>query len=106
MKVKMLTRYAGPGGTCSPGKAIDLPEKEAQSLIAGRYALLATGKIEPERDRGDRETEISNAVNMLLEENDASKLIASGAPSVEAVEALLGFDITSAERDLAYDKVG
>jgi len=112
MKVKMLTRYAGPSGTCQPGKIINLPEKEAKSLISGGYALSVAAKVKPtpdsdppDGDPGDREAEILDAVDILVDENDKSKLIASGAPSVEALEDLLGYDITSAERDTAYEQV-
>ncbi len=38
MKVRMRTQYAGPSGTCGPGKIIDLPQKEARELIKGKYA--------------------------------------------------------------------
>lgn len=38
MHVRMKTRYAGPSGTCEPGKAINLPPQEAKSLIEAGYA--------------------------------------------------------------------
>lgn len=108
MKVKMLTLYAGPNGTCQRGKHINLSEEEAKSLIDEGYALPLTDKTKPvlEKNQVDREAEILDAVRILIDENDRSKLIASGAPSVEALEDLLGYDITSAERDTAYEQVG
>lgn len=109
MQVKMLTRYSSPHGTCQPGKIITLPEKEAQPLLEGGYALPVVGESKPEpvpeSEPVDREAEILDAVQMLIAEDDRSKLIASGAPSVEALEELLGYDITSLERDTAYLKV-
>jgi len=102
MQVKMLTRYSSPRGTCQPGKIINLPEKEAKSLLSGGYALPVAAQVKP---APDREAEILDAVGILIDENDKSKLIASGAPSVEALEDLLGYDITSAERDTAYEQV-
>ena len=108
MKVKMLTLYAGPKGTCQRGKHINLSEKEAKSLIDEGYALPVTDKTKPvlENKQVDREAEIFDAVGMLIGEDNKSKLIASGAPSVEALEDLLGYDITSAERNTAYEQVG
>ena len=42
IKVRMKTIYAGPEGTCQPGKEIDLDKEEAQSLVKGGYAEYAT----------------------------------------------------------------
>lgn len=39
MLVKMRTQYAGPNGTCSPDKVIDLDQAEAQELVKGGYAV-------------------------------------------------------------------
>jgi len=118
MKIKMLTLYAGPKMTCQRGKSIDLPEKEAQALVDGGYALHVLDKpravekkpesADPNAGRGNDEKRaglILDAVQMILEEVDDSKLIASGAPKVDVLEDLLGFDITSAERDIAFDQV-
>ena len=38
MRVKMKTIYAGPSGSAPPGKVIDLPDAEANALVAGGYA--------------------------------------------------------------------
>jgi hypothetical protein len=53
MRVKMLTTYAGPAGSCAPGKTIDLPEAQAKGLIDGGYAELVgeTGAEKPRRGR-------------------------------------------------------
>lgn len=37
MKIKMLTRMAGPSGVVQPGKVIDHPDGKA--LVAGKYAI-------------------------------------------------------------------
>ena len=41
VKVRMKTIYAGPDGTCSPGKTIDLSKEEAGDLVKGGYAEYA-----------------------------------------------------------------
>ena len=38
MRVQMKTLYAGPSGVIHQGKEGDIPEAEAQALIAGGYA--------------------------------------------------------------------
>jgi hypothetical protein len=38
MKIKLITLYAGPFGVIQPGEVADLPQAEAQALIAGGYA--------------------------------------------------------------------
>lgn len=39
MRVTLNTTMAGPNGTATAGETIDLPEKQAESLIAGGYAV-------------------------------------------------------------------
>lgn len=38
MRVRMITRYAGPGGVWQPGAVVDLGAAEADTLIASGYA--------------------------------------------------------------------
>lgn len=38
IRVKMLTHYAGPQGTCSAGQIMDVELDRALELIEGRYA--------------------------------------------------------------------
>lgn len=40
MLVKLVTRYAGPGGNFEPGAVVSLGLAEAQMLIAGGYAVI------------------------------------------------------------------
>ena len=39
MLVKMISRFAGENGTANPGELINLPEKQANDLIAGGFAV-------------------------------------------------------------------
>lgn len=117
MKIKMKVALAGGAPPRSfayhPGQIIEIDDKRGESWIEGGNAVAAQkheeATAEHPRDEPpepvDREADILDAVHMLLAENDKSKLIASGAPSVDALEELLDYDITSAERDTAYLQV-
>jgi len=52
-KVKMLVGFARTSGNWNPGDTVDLPGKEAKSMIAAGYAELVDGNSEsveiPER---------------------------------------------------------
>ncbi len=115
MLIKMLTRYASPKRSCPPGGVIDLPKKEAESLIEGGYAVAKNPPIvklkpvekpkPPGKTPEERAAEILAAVRIVLELKDASKLTASGAPKVEVLAELLGFDVTLAERNRAFEQI-
>ena len=47
MKVRMKTIAAGPKGTRQPGDVIDVPAKEAKTLIAGGFAEAVEGPAKP-----------------------------------------------------------
>lgn len=58
----MKIRMARPHGSYKPGDVVDLPEKQAQSLIAWEYAtevrdtqkqLVETASVEPNAERAD-----------------------------------------------------
>lgn len=51
MRIKLLTIYAGPGGTFQPGRELsheELPNglNEAQALVSGGYAVPMTDAVE------------------------------------------------------------
>ncbi len=46
MKIKLLSRMAGPGGNYSPGLSLEMDAKQAKELIAGGYAV----SLEPEQE--------------------------------------------------------
>ncbi len=39
MKVRMKTLMAGPDGVLQPGQVVDLPVEQAETLIAGGFAV-------------------------------------------------------------------
>jgi len=47
MKVRILTLAAGPLWVRRPGDIVDVPESEAQELIAGHYAVAISEAATP-----------------------------------------------------------
>ena len=45
MKIKMKAIAAGPDGVFNLGNVYDLPEKQAQAFIAGKYAVAYTESV-------------------------------------------------------------
>ncbi len=48
MKITMRTTYAGPLGNCGPGGTLDVPEKDAVTLVGAGYADYA-GPVDGEK---------------------------------------------------------
>jgi hypothetical protein len=59
-----------------------------------------TDDKEPQNDRADQ---ILDAVKLIYQTGDTKALTVGGDPRVRPLEELLGFDITSEERDTAVD---
>ena len=53
MKVKLLSRIAGPDGCHNPGDVVDLPTDFAGELVRGRYAEIAQVSTSPLHQAGD-----------------------------------------------------
>jgi len=105
------------------GVQLVLDAEQARKLIdSGHARLVATASgDEPvadhsSSDNGDGNSEpesrhalIVGAIRDLLEADperaDESTWTKSGKPDVKALESLLGFDISAAERDAAWDEV-
>lgn len=58
MKVKMLSRYAGPKGSFSVGQEVDVSSKEADDLISGGFAVPVKKNIEASEDNLSHETAV------------------------------------------------
>jgi hypothetical protein len=54
MRIKMLTLMAGPDEVRKPGQIVDVPDKEAKSLVDGGYAVAV--KATEEARRAERTT--------------------------------------------------
>lgn len=64
MRVRMITRYAGPGGVWQPGAVVDLPEGHAVDLVAGGYAEAeAKVKAEAEVETAEAPAALEKAVS-------------------------------------------
>lgn len=113
MKVKLKTIYAGPRGNCGAGCVIELPDDEAKDLIANGYAEKYIPKPKTPKPSADnslppemaRLAKIKSAVEDMLTDKDleADLFTSDGRPKVPALEKRLGFDVTSDERNAAYE---
>ena len=73
----------------------DRMEGKGSGMTAGDTGLLVEQST----------SKIKEAVALIMESPGEDDLMQSGAPKVEAVEALLGEDITADERDMAYAEI-
>lgn len=84
-KVKMITKYAGPNGTCAPGKTIDVENKEAKALVDGGYATYVDQPKEKKEDQKEGQDQGKELLELRVEakelgienadEKDAATLI-------------------------------
>ena len=93
-----------PGDVLTVGKDLDVAD--ARSLLSYKHAELVAlpEKVEPppkEETAEERKANILEATRMVLESGE--NLTQGGKPEVKAVEAILGYDITAAERDEAME---
>ena len=92
-----------------PGETLSLTEEDAAALLAGGVIEAAPDRSpEPPADAGDRRAVAGDGARMATRvaairalPPDAPRT-KSGAPTVAALEAALGHDLTSAERDAAW----
>ena len=110
MKIKAIITLHVNGKDHAPGTVLDIADDEAERLIARGFATsgqekaastpaktattLAGGKPAPTIE------DIVEAIGGLDPAKDYGK---NGKPNVEAIEALLGTDITAAQRDQAWE---
>lgn len=52
MRIKVLSRMAGPDGVVLPGSVLDMPATVAKDLVDGGYAIL----LDPEPQAQDKPT--------------------------------------------------
>lgn len=63
MKIRMITRMAGPRGNCEPGGIVDVDPKEAKELVEGKYATYVdqplVTKPKPKKETKETATDAS-----------------------------------------------
>ena len=78
----------------------------AQKLLddAAAAEKLAEAQKQADAMSGTREEQIIKAVKQVIAAANPIDCLTTGAPKVEAVEGILGFDITADERNVAFEE--
>ena len=110
MKVIAVITLQVDGKTILPGKSVDVANEEAKSLIDRGFAQSATKTTTaaPETSKTPPPPpplsasldDIIEAIEILNPETDFAK---NGKPKVEAIEAVLGQNISAETRDKAWE---
>lgn len=92
------------GSVYQPGEPVTLPKEIADPLLADGV-VHDPASAAPAKPEGDElQAAIRGAIGKL-DPADKSKRTKGGAPKTEALEAVLDFDISAAERDEAWAAV-
>lgn len=113
MKIKLTgTNLVVNGETIADGGSCEVGDAEAKALIDRGLAKPDDGREEEAGESGadaDRHAQILAAIRDLLEADpdraDETVWTKAGKPEVRAIEELLGFDISAAERDAAWEEL-
>lgn len=112
MKIKAIITLNVNGKDYAPGAVLDIADDEAERLIARGFAVTGQEKSVPASTSTKTATtpaggkpaptieDIVEAISGLDPTKDYGK---NGKPNVEAIEALLGADITAQQRDQAWE---
>ena len=116
MKIKAIITLNINGEDHAPGAVVDIADAEAKRLIARGFAAAqgqekaattTPAKTEtppPAGGSGGKPAPtIEDIVEAIAGLDPAKDYGKNGKPNVEAIEALLGADITAAQRDQAWD---
>ncbi|MDE0718559.1 MAG: hypothetical protein OXH64_11540 [Rhodospirillaceae bacterium] len=77
-------------------------EEELERLRGDDLLVVAEGGAALEETGSDRDSAIARAAHAMETGKDPDAWTKNGAPQVAALEAVLGFGITAAERDAAW----
>ena len=115
MSTKQITTkvvtYDKPGGDPKPpGASLSLGKDEADRMIGRGHAIEATGAGAPaaepaKKPKGDKLTAALVEAIGGLNKDDEDLWTGSGKPNVNALEAVLGYAVSAAERDGAWDTI-
>jgi hypothetical protein len=110
MKIKAIITLHVNGKDHAPGAVLDIADDEAERLIARGFAtsgqekaastLAKTATTPAGGKPAPTIVDIVEAISGLDPAKDYGK---NGKPNVEAIEALLGADITAQQRDQAWE---
>ncbi len=101
MKVKANITLIAGNKEYAPGALVEITDDEAARLIGrGFVSAIEQEKPTPAKTAAPSIEDIVEAIAGLDPTKDYGK---NGKPNVEAIEALLGVDITAAQRDQAWD---
>ena len=87
-----------PGGIQT--EPVEEIEKESVEPEVAQADANPPEDTQPDGEDGDLGAALIDAAGQAIEDGNT---IGSGAPSVEAMEDILGYDITAAQRDLAWE---
>jgi len=99
MQVRIKNPCKADGEYLMPGDTPDLGDNDAQALIESGAAEALQGGVRPD-DADALLTEIREAIASLATD-DGDAWTKSGKAKTEAIETVLGYAITAAERDAA-----
>lgn len=68
MKIKMKSIAAGPSGVFNLGKVYDLPEKQAQDFINGKYAVVYVEPAKPKTPSEIKTIDQAKAAHKVAED--------------------------------------
>ncbi len=106
MKITAIITLHVDGKAILPGKSVDISDEEATSLIERGFAKSADASISTEHKPAQTHQpepaidDVIEAIEILNPETDFAK---NGKPKVEAIEAVLGQNISADTRDKAWE---
>lgn len=106
MKITAIITLHVDGKTILPGKSVDISNEEAKSLIDRGFAksadALAVAEQKPVQPQQPEPAidDVIEAIEILNPETDFAK---NGKPKVEAIETVLGQNISAETRDKAWE---
>lgn len=93
------------GKDIPPGSTIELDDKQAEALIACK-AIEADGKaaVVAPTDPAERQAAIVAAI-ATLDADNGDLWLKDGKPNADAINAVLGYTVTAAERNAAWAEI-
>lgn len=86
-----------------PGQPVEVEERDVPACKD--RGCVPADKVQAVVETLDRIDEITNAIQLLLDEGDEKNFTSLGDPKVKPIERILGYDITADERDQAWGTI-